>query len=231
LNKDKTALTAGLFTFVVLSAIANRSVSGKHYAPTMNPDTLNTTLWQQFKEGDSQALGKLATSHYRVLFNYATKFTKDRELIKDCIQDLFLYLWDHREKLQTSPFVTIYLLKSLRNNLFKKLNQEKKLVADEFDTELPVSEGATVESDIIELELFYENELKIKNILSALPKRQQEVIFLKFYEGLGIEEIADIMDMNRQSVSNLLQRAIHNLKQNWFLACQIFYFMFSLPKS
>lgn len=192
----------------------------------MDVNTHNTTLWKEFKEGDSQALGKLATNHYRVLFNYATKFTKDKELIKDCIQDLFLYLWDHRENLQTSPFVTIYLLKSLRNNLFKKLQQEKKAFTDEFDTELPVSEGVTAESDIIELELFYENELKIKSILSSLPKRQQEVIFLKFYEGLSIEEIAEIMDMNRQSVSNLLQRAIQNLKHNWFLTFQLFYFMY-----
>jgi len=192
----------------------------------MNINTHNATLWYQFKEGDSQALGELAKNHYRVLFNYATKFTKDKELIKDCIQDLFLYLWDHRENLQTSPFVTIYLLKSLRNNLFKKLNQERKLIADEFNIDLPVSEGTTIESTIIEVELFYENELKIKTILSSLPKRQQEVIFLKFYEGLGIEEIAEIMDMNRQSVSNLLQRAIQNLKQNWFLYLQLFYFLF-----
>ncbi|MEZ0485129.1 RNA polymerase sigma factor [Fibrella aquatica] len=221
----------GCFTFVVLSVLANRDISDKHHARKMHLNTLNTTLWQQFKEGDSQALGELAKNHYRVLFNYATKFTKDRELIKDCIQDLFLYLWDHRENLQTSPFVTIYLLKSLRNNLFKKINQERKIIADEFDNDLPVSEGITIESNIIELELFEENELKIKNILSSLPKRQQEVIFLKFYEGLGIEEIADIMDMNRQSVSNLLQRAISNLKQNWFLSYHLFYFMYSLHRS
>jgi RNA polymerase sigma-70 factor (ECF subfamily) len=51
------------------------------------------------------------------------------------------------------------------------------------------------------------------------------VIFLKFYETLSIEEIAEIMDMNKQSVSNLLQRAIHNLKQNWQLAVYLLYYL------
>ena len=91
----------------------------------MDSNLRNTQLWLAFKSGDSEALGQLASEHYRVLYNYATKFTKDRELIKDCIQDLFLYLWDQRENLHSSPFVTIYLLKSLKHNLFKKLNQEK----------------------------------------------------------------------------------------------------------
>ncbi|MEA5141303.1 RNA polymerase sigma factor [Arcicella rigui] len=189
----------------------------------MEHNNNHTALWKSFKEGDSQALGQLANSHYRVLYNYATKFTKDKELIKDCIQDLFLFLWDHREKLQSSPFVTIYLLKSLRNNLFKKLNQEKRNIADDLDTDLPISEGVNPESEIIELELFYENEAKLKSILTSLPKRQQEIIFLKFYEGLSIEEIAEIMEMNRQSASNLLHRSIQNLKQNWFLALYLFW--------
>ncbi|MDR6559922.1 MULTISPECIES: sigma-70 family RNA polymerase sigma factor [unclassified Arcicella] len=191
----------------------------------MEPTNKHIALWKSFQEGDSKALGQLANNHYKILFNYATKFTKDRELIKDCIQDLFLYLWDHRETLQSSPFVTIYLLKSLRNNLFKKLNHEKRNHSDDLDSDLPFTEGINAESELIESELFVENEYKLKSILSSLPKRQQEVIFLKFYEALSIEEIADIMDMNKQSVSNLLHRAIINLKSNWFLAMQLLYFL------
>jgi RNA polymerase sigma-70 factor (ECF subfamily) len=143
----------------------------------MDSNLRNTQLWQAFKSGDSEALGQLASEHYRVLYNYATKFTKDRELIKDCIQDLFLYLWDQRENLHSSPFVTIYLLKSLKHNLFKKLNQEKKWVLDDFDTESPFSENTNIESTIIALELFAENEQKVRSVLNNLPKRQQEVIF------------------------------------------------------
>ncbi len=192
----------------------------------MDSNLRNRELWVAFKKGDSEALGQLASAHYRTLYNYATKFTKDRELIKDCIQDLFLHLWDQRANLQSSPFVTIYLLKSLKYNLLKKLNQEKKWILDDIDADYAPVENSNVESSIIDLELFNENEQKVKSILSSLPKRQQEVIFLKFYETLSIEEIAEIMEMNKQSVSNLLQRAIQNLKQHWLVGVGLFFYLY-----
>ncbi len=192
----------------------------------MDSNLRNRELWLAFKQGDSEALGQLTNAHYRTLYNYATKFTKDRELIKDCIQDLFLYLWDQRANLQSSPFVTIYLLKSLKYNLLKKLNQEKKWIIDDIDADLAPVENSNVESSIIALELFTENEQKVKSILTNLPKRQQEVIFLKFYEALSIDEIAEIMEMNKQSVSNLLQRAMQNLKQHWLVGVGLFCYLY-----
>ncbi len=56
-------------------------------------------------------------------------------------------------------------------------------------------------------------EIKIQ--LENLPKRQREVIYLKFFEGLNRDQIAEVMGINDQSVSNLLQMAIKQLKANW----------------
>lgn len=174
-------------------------------------------LWQRFKEGDSGALGQLSRRHYRALFNYGTKFTKDREIVRDCIQDLFLELWERREYLTETPFVRIYLIKSLRNNLFRKLRQERWMLdAEDLNDDLPFSDYTSAESSLIENELFQENEEKVKAALAKLPKRQQEIIFLKFYESLSNDQIAEILTMNRQSVANLLHRALTSLKTNWF---------------
>ncbi|MFN3377906.1 MAG: RNA polymerase sigma factor [Runella zeae] len=179
-------------------------------------------LWERFKEGDSEALGLLSRRHYRALFNYAIKFTKDREVVKDCIQDLFLELWERRDYLTQTPFVRIYLIKALRNNLFRKIRQEKKFTdAEDLDSEIPLSDHISAESSWIESELFLENEEKIKTALSKLPKRQQEIIFLKFYENLSNDQISEILDMNRQSVANLLHRALTSLKTNWFSVAKL----------
>ncbi|AXE21529.1 hypothetical protein DR864_13535 [Runella rosea] len=183
-------------------------------------------LWQRFKEGDSGALGQLSRSHYRALFNYAAKFTKDREIVRDCIQDLFLELWERREHLTETPFVRIYLIKSLRNNLFRKLRQERwMLESEDLDEDLPFSDHTSAESTLIESELFQENAGKIKVVLAKLPKRQQEIIFLKFYEGLSNDQIAEILTMNRQSVANLLHRALTSLKTNWFSLAKMLLFL------
>lgn len=171
-------------------------------------------LWTRFKSGDGDAFDELAQRRYRTLFNYATRFSKDREFIKDCIQDLFLELWDRRQNLMETPYVTIYLLKSLRNNLLRsqklqrRLGDTQELEEESFD----LSDGLTIEMELIASEFVDENERTIRQAIEQLPKRQQEVIFLKYYQGMTNDEIANVMEIERQSVANFLYRAINQLK-------------------
>lgn len=45
------------------------------------------------------AFEELMKTHFAVLFHYGTKFSKDKEFIRDCIQDLFLQLWESGQNL------------------------------------------------------------------------------------------------------------------------------------
>jgi DNA-directed RNA polymerase specialized sigma24 family protein len=54
----------------------------------------------------------------------------------------------------------------------------------------------------------------IKGVLHKLPARQQEIIYLRFYDGLSYEEIADIMCINVSSTYKLLYKALENLQQS-----------------
>ncbi|MGX7687893.1 RNA polymerase sigma factor [Flectobacillus roseus] len=62
--------------------------------------------------------------------------------------------------------------------------------------------------------MLQENEQTIRDAISQLPKRQQEVIFLKYYKGLSNEEIASIMNIEKQTVANFLHRSLTSLKRN-----------------
>jgi RNA polymerase sigma-70 factor (ECF subfamily) len=73
-------------------------------------------------------------------------------------------------------------------------------------------ETSTIEGDLIHAEVLSEQEQTIRKAIEQLPTRQQEVIFFKFYEGLSNEEIAQIMDVERQTVANFLYRALTQLK-------------------
>ena len=54
-------------------------------------------LWNEYRSGNADAFGALTRVHYPDLFHYGTRFTRDSELVKDCLQDLFLELWINRE--------------------------------------------------------------------------------------------------------------------------------------
>ncbi|MCF2444923.1 sigma-70 family RNA polymerase sigma factor [Dyadobacter sp. CY345] len=167
-------------------------------------------LWQQSKAGDSVAFCRLADKLYRTLFNYATSFTADKEYIKDAIQELLIHIWEKRQTINIQ-FVTIYFLKSLRNQILQEFRRNKNpfIDLDEIDE---ITDNHTIETEIEEHETYSESQRRVRLAINELPKRQKEAIFLKFYEGMENEQIADLMQVNRQSVANLLFKAITTLK-------------------
>ncbi|GGN03047.1 hypothetical protein GCM10010967_42150 [Dyadobacter beijingensis] len=171
-------------------------------------------LWHQSQAGDSLAFCQLADKQYRTLFNYACNFTADREFIKDAIQDLMIHIWEKRQNIQIQ-FVTIYFLRALRNQLmqeFRRSNGSHPFL--DIDEAGQISDYQTVETQIEQNEALNENQVKVRTAIEELPRRQKEAVFLKYFEGMDNEQIADLMQVNRQSVANLLFKAITSLKQH-----------------
>lgn len=169
-------------------------------------------LWQQAQAGNNAAFCQLAERLYSPLFNYACTFTPDRELIKDAIQDLMLHIWEKKKTIHIQ-FVAIYFFKALRNQLL--LEFRRNTPSDSFsdaDSLTQLSDYHTAETDIVQNESVSEQQLWVGNAINVLPKRQREVIFLKFFEGLTNEQIAGLMQLNRQSVANLVVKALSSLK-------------------
>ncbi|WP_128543943.1 RNA polymerase sigma factor [Larkinella soli] len=169
-------------------------------------------LWRQARAGDKAAYCRLADSQYRTLFNYATNFTADREVIKDALQDLFIHIWERRQSI-TIQYVSIYFLRALRNQLLQEFRRSKRTAwSVNVQDAGYLTDFRTVETDIEQGEAVSEHRRKLHQAIGGLPKRQQEVVFLKFYEGLENEQIAEVMHINRQSVANLLFKAISTLR-------------------
>eukprot|EP01137_Pigoraptor_chileana_P029006 Opistho-2@13620 len=170
-------------------------------------------LWNQARLGSREAYAQLCESHYRTLFNYGLNLTKDRELVKDVIQDLFLYLWEKRNVIGENNVMTIYLIRATRNNLISQLRKNQwNVLYDNFDSEDELTDEQTIESSLIEYERYSQNEQRMRKAIELLPKRQREVLFLKFYQGVSNTDIANLMNINNQSVSNHLQKALITLR-------------------
>lgn len=182
-----------------------------------NNEDSNANLWLRFKSGDAVAFGELAQVHYRALYNYATKFSSDSEFIRDCIQELYLDLWERRSFLSETAFVKSYFLKALRHKLIKESIRMKRFKEPKelFDID---EADLSIESLIIENEHLNHQIKRLNHIVSHLTKRQQEIIYLRFYQNLENEDIAQIMSLGRQSVANLLYRTIKEIKDIWMPA-------------
>jgi RNA polymerase sigma factor (sigma-70 family) len=176
---------------------------------------LDIQLWDEFRSGSKPSFEKLITTHYRSLFNYGTKFTRDNEFVKDCIQDLFFELWKNRETVNGTNYVKSYLFKSVRNKICRELYRNKghfhTAQIEEnyfFDVEF------SIEHHLVREQTLRETANKFSGVLNRLPKRQKEIIYLRFYQDLEVSEIVQVMEINAQSVYNLLHKALSNLRDH-----------------
>ncbi|MBN8824660.1 MULTISPECIES: sigma-70 family RNA polymerase sigma factor [unclassified Spirosoma] len=171
-------------------------------------------LWQRFRSGDSVAFDQLVQAYYPILFRYGIRFDPDEEYIKDCIQDVFVELWQRRQTVRETGFVKFYLLKSLRRRIFRgkaKWGTNWESIQENYLFEVEFS----IENQLITQEIAHDQVRQLETLLNQLSKRQKEVIFLKFYQGLTHEQIAEVMVLNRQSVYNILHEALQKLRNAW----------------
>jgi RNA polymerase sigma factor (sigma-70 family) len=180
-------------------------------------------LWESFRKGDRDAFASLFKLHYQSLFRFGSKFTPDSELLEDCIQELFIELWQAKSR---SPVISVkaYLLKSLKYKLLRSFAQKGKFV--------PLPENGypnfewSHESFLIAEQDDKEKKQRVLEALGRLPSRQKEIIYLKYYQGLSYEEVSEIMNINYQVARNLLYQAIKSLKNILSLSLELFLFLF-----
>ncbi len=175
------------------------------------PLNKEATFWQVACNGDKSAFETVILSRYQELFQYGTRVTSDHDLVKDCIQDLFLDLWDKRKSYAGIQSPKAYLFQALRNNLIHKINRNRLLFGGEEYTD-NYTDHADPESDIILWETALNDQSKLNNALDRLPSRQKEALYLKYYENQSYEEIAAVMGLKRQAVANYLQYGLSKLK-------------------
>ena len=171
-------------------------------------------LWNDFRNGERHALGVLMERHYKDLFNYSSKFSNDKNKIKDCIQDLFYELLNNLENTKEVQFVKTYLLKSLRRKLYREsLKAGVIFHPEEWEEDLFFNCEFSVENQLIEEESNAESTKKLTELLNKLPKRQKEILYLRFYQNLDHSQIASVMTISGQAAYNLLYKAIKQLKE------------------
>lgn len=153
-------------------------------------------------------------THYRNLFVYATKFRKDEEFVKDCLQDLFFELWKNRETLSSTNYVRSYLFKCVRNKIYRELHKNRwHLQAVQLDDDYFFDIEFSIEHHLIREQTLRETANRFSEALNKLPKREKEIIYLRFYQNLEIAEIVDVMGIHAQSVYNLLHKALSRLRE------------------
>ena len=173
-------------------------------------------LLKAFKEGSQSSFDLIYDQLYSPLYNYGFRLCQNEELVKDCIQNVFIEIWQKRKSLGEIHALRYYLFKILRRKIFASLEQVAQaenrlkvaaLSRDDFFLRFQVEELET-EHEVPE-ELIH----KLSRTISQLTARQKEAVMLKFYENLTYAEISEVMDLKEAKYARqLIYRALDELR-------------------
>ncbi|MEO6499237.1 MAG: sigma-70 family RNA polymerase sigma factor [Mucilaginibacter sp.] len=178
-----------------------------------NENIISSDLQPQDMDAKREAYNILIKKYSKRLFDFGYRFCQDDELVKDCIQQLYLDLWNRGFNISQTDTIKSYLFKSIRNRVLREKSKwaNNELLDDKYDFILDVGIEEKLIADSRDVELAE----KIQKVINTLPPRQREILYLRFYEDLSMQQISTIMNINKQSVYNLLQKAYQNFRLDW----------------
>ena len=176
-------------------------------------------LWLAFQKKDQEAFSIIFHRYHAHLHNYGKKLigstALDDEFVKDSLQDFFLYLYEHCQQLSALDKIKPYLFLAFRRFLLRQVEKDKskRLKIDKFQNSFPQFHFSA-EEIIVQQEVESFRKATFKETINQLPKRQREVIYLRYYANLPTAEVADILSLSYQGVVNTLYKAIKTLRKN-----------------
>ena len=171
-------------------------------------------LWKSLKSGETNSFEEIFKTYYRTLFNYGMRLSHDEDEVKDCIQNLFLTIWERREHLGESDSIRNYLLASLRRMIIKRMNVAKNtFIPIDFD-DITFHADLSAEAKLIQEQTSLDSIDIVQNAISKLPHRQKEALFLRFYSDQSFADIATVMNISTRAVYKLIYKALDSLNED-----------------
>ena len=186
------------------------------------------TLWNQLRLGDEEAFSSLFERYYSTLVNYGKTLMTGEDRVKDCVQDVFVNIWTYRYKLNEAIVVKAYLLSSVRKRIARLHHREHIFSNIKNVDSLEFLFDFSIEDRLIADEITAKKVEQLNKSINQLSDRQKEAIYLRYHQGLSVEQVAEVLNLNYQSTKNLLHRAILQLRKDFPISVLFLLLNFSL---
>ena len=167
-------------------------------------------LLQEMAAGSEDAFCRLFDHYWNRVYASALVLTKSSQLAQDIAQEVFLQLWQNREKATDIQKLDGFLFISARNLIFKKMSRLKLEDAYQHYLTYHANEGAEDTSVPTE---FKELQTWVELGISLLPPQQQKAFRLSRERGLSHEEISHQMGVSRAAVKDYIVRSLAFLRK------------------
>lgn len=171
---------------------------------------ISDTVIEAMLRGDSDAFRTIYLHSYERLKEFLTILLHSNEDAEEVVQDIFLYIWENREKFDNGKNFEGLLYTIAKRSAFK-LIRKRRLDDKFYQYKYHSTEDFSIQPD--ELVMTEELSLMISLYVNNLPPQRKRVYELSRIEGKSIKEIAEIMNLSPQTVKNYLTAASNGLRE------------------
>ncbi|MFA5326496.1 MAG: RNA polymerase sigma-70 factor [Prolixibacteraceae bacterium] len=177
-----------------------------------NKENITQELLTRLKNGDILAFDRVYELYSHKLFSFVFKILKNEAEADDIVQEVFVKIWESRDKLGDYRLLNSYIFTIAYNNsinlIRKRINNNKYLEQLKNSSIVQYSPASISEIEFNEL------NKQVENLIANLPDRQKQVYLLHREKGLTYPEIAEKLGISKNTVENHMVKALKYLRQN-----------------
>lgn len=174
-------------------------------APAQETDLVEVA--KNIKSGDHQAFQYFFDLHYESLLRFLISKNTARETAKDLIQKAFIYIWEHRNRIDPNKSLRAYLFQIVYTRMLNHHRDNKKFNSDEA---VPNQKTERTPEDFARV-----NDLKraIDQAIENMPEKRGTVFQLCFMDDLTYKEAAQALDVSVKTIENHMGLAFKDLRR------------------
>ena len=171
---------------------------------------MDSEIARRIRKGDKKEFEALFRSSYVSLVKYARTLLKDQDTSEEIVQDLFVRLWQEREKIKIESSLTGYLFRAVHNRCLHYIEHMKVVRSHEDKSLADQTERIEDPADILHYKDLQE---RIARIIEKLPERCAKIFCMNRFEGLKYNEIAEKLSVSVKTVEANMGRALKEFRK------------------
>jgi len=188
-------------------------------------------IWQRFISGDKEEISNLYFKSFDVLLNFGLKYSSDRYLVEDSIQNLFIDVISGVDRLKSINNIKFFLLKALKNQILYQQRKIGRLVVMDEPQRAEFQITYSIETELTTRETEEIVRKFLDMVRENLTIKQKEALYLRFNCGFDYDEISELMGISIESARTMIYRTIKLIRKRFKeneLSNHIFFILFIL---
>lgn len=170
----------------------------------MDKENEEKKLIRKLKEGDEKSLRVIYLKYHEELYTVAVKYLRNKELAEDAVHDVFVKLWDNRDRLDQAGSLSGFLFTAIENHVLNMIDSHRRKMGKQEKLSKEKEQDKKSSDFVIR---FSEYQKVYEEAIDKLPSARRKVFLLRMKEGLTNQEVAEYLEISIHTVKSQFYKA------------------------